>query len=146
MTRALLVAALLSCACGETVDTAGLPSIDGYTSWHRIDVEGEAPGHGDTYRIIYVNDIARDYTGGGQYPPDSVMVKEIRAAGGPDGALQYLAIMRKIDGESTGVELDDGWLFTRADDASADEVRFDFCWASCHAQAPVDGAFYDYGR
>jgi len=148
MRRALIAAALIACGCGDTVDTGNLAPIDGYTAWHRVDVEGKAPGHGDTYRIIYANETARGYTGGGEYPPTTVIVKEIRAAGDPEGALLYLAIMRKLaadDPAADGLELDGGWLFSRADEAGADEIRYDFCWASCHAQAPVDGAFYDYG-
>lgn len=139
------IALALLTACGEAVDTADLPSIDGYDSWHRVDVEGEAPGHGDTYRIIYANDAARGYTGGGEYPVGAVIVKEIRGAGGAEQPIEYLAIMRKLDRDADAPTAR-GWLYTRTDAVGQDETHFDYCYAACHAQAPLDGTFYDYGR
>jgi hypothetical protein len=152
MRRALYpLVALALAACGETVDTAGLPSVDGYSDWHRIDVTGPAPGHGDTYRIIYVNEVGRGYAHAGQYPAGTVIVKEIHAltGAGEAGDLDYIAIMRKIPDdapEATGLPLDDDWLFTYASEPGGDETRYDFCWAKCHVQGPVDGAWFDYGR
>lgn len=149
VTMAILALTLLAAGCGESVDTAGLPSTDGFTDWHQVQVEGDAPGHGDSFRIIYVNDVARSYTGAGRYPPGSVIVKEIReAGGGPTGELLYVSIMRKLaegDAAADGVPLDNDWLFTRADEVGASETHFGYCYDSCHAQAPVDNAWYDYG-
>ncbi|MGE3545161.1 MAG: DUF692 family multinuclear iron-containing protein [Kofleriaceae bacterium] len=65
----------------------------------RIDATGPAPGHGDTYRIIYANEVAADptwdlYLG---YREGSVVVKEVRDdVDGQPGDLRYLAVMRRI--------------------------------------------------
>lgn len=140
----VLIAALAG--CGESVDPAGLPSVDGYDTWHRVEVTGPAPGHGDTYRIIYVNEVARAYDGG-RYAPGAVLVKEIRALTDDGGAgdLDYLAIMRKLE-PGADQPTDRDWLFSRADAPGGAETHDDFCWGACHAQAPVDSAWYDYGR
>ena len=78
---AAIALSLLIPGCGETVDVAGLPSTDGHTEWDSFELEGPAPGHGDTFRIIYTNDLARSYTGAGAYPDGSVIVKEILERG-----------------------------------------------------------------
>ena len=146
MIRWAFIAVMLLGACGESVDTAGLPSVANYDTWYRVDVTGPAPGHGDTYRIIYVNDVGRDYVGG-RYAPGTVLVKEIRALtdGGGPGDISYLAIMRKLE-PGADLPVDRGWLFTRAEAPGRDETRDDFCWGACHAQAPIDSTWYDYGR
>jgi hypothetical protein len=146
MIRWLALTALMLAGCSESVDTAGLPSAADYDQWHRVDVTGAAPGHGDTYRIIYVNDVGREYVGG-RYAPGTVLVKEIRSLtgeGGP-GDLDYIAIMRKLLPDAD-VPLDHDWLFSRAETPGGDETHDGFCYGSCHAQAPVDSAWYDYGR
>lgn len=146
MRRLAAIALLLLGACGEDIDTTGLPSVADYDTWHRIDVTGPAPGHGDTYRIIYVNEAARGYDGG-RYVPGSVLVKEIRTLGGDGqpGELDYIAIMRKLP-PGADLPIDRGWLFTRAHVPGGQETHDDFCWGACHAQGPIDGAWYDYGR
>ncbi len=148
MTRTLLiaVAATLAIGCGEAVDTSSLPDISNYQDWRRYDVTGEVPGHFDTYRIIYVNDIARTYAGG-DYPLGSVFVKEIRDKDGGDmGELKYIAVMRRLSDGDVSVDLDAGWLFTDLRDGiSGEELHVKTCWQNCHAQAPYRGAWFDYG-
>jgi hypothetical protein len=100
-------------ACAVPVDPEPLGD---YTTWKRLDVRGPAPGHGDTYRVIYVNPIAADpaasLTGG--YPDGAIVVKEIRddVAGAP-GDLRYLAIMRQLQSDPEHAD-EGGWLFTQA--------------------------------
>ncbi|MGE3453901.1 MAG: cytochrome P460 family protein [Kofleriaceae bacterium] len=140
----LLAAALLLGACGESADPE---PIGDYTAWKRIDATGPAPGHGDTYRIIYVNEVAADptwdlYLG---YREGSVVVKEVRDdVEGEPGDLRYLAVMRRIGTITTAQEDQGGWLYTQTSSASGDETQFDFCWNRCHAAAPYNGAWYDY--
>lgn len=120
---------------------------DDYTSWpDPITVRGSAPGHGDTIRVIYVNDIARAATSiSPTYPVGSIIVKEIRDDDdGQPGDLRYLAIMRQISAPATALEDEGGWLFSQADTPGSEEVSFGFCWGRCHAAAPYNGAFYDY--
>jgi len=147
MQRLVSAAALMcvSAGCGETVDTSGLPDISDYQSWRRYDVTGDIPGHGDTYRIIYINDVARTYAHAGKYPLGTVLVKEIRD-GSADGDLNYIAVMRRLADGDVSVELDDGWLFTYLDNGiDGDEIHVTSCWQNCHAQAPYRGAWFDYG-
>lgn len=139
-TSALLAAA----GCTEAVSP---PPLGDYTTWKRVDVRGPAPGHGDTHRIIYANDVAADPTRASTaYPDGSIVVKEIRDLdGAAPGALRYLAIMRR-DAADPDLATDGGWLFTQADEPGGAEVRPSFCWARCHQAAPYDGAWYDYRR
>lgn len=140
----------------EDVNTTNLPAVDGYERWFRLDVSGDLPGHGTSYRIIYVNDVARSYPHAGRYPVGTVIVKEVRALaevdGGPaPGDLKYTAVMRKVTMDAsgdggTGLPLDGGWLFTELTDTPGAESQLDLCWASCHRQAAWDGAFVDYGQ
>lgn len=140
--------------CGETVDTSNLPDeadISDYKTnnerWTRItDVTGDIPGHFDTYRIIYVNDIARTYEGVGDYPLYSVIVKEVRDKnGGEFGELEYIAVMRQVMEGDVSVALDEGWLFTYLDDIGGEETYVSSCWQNCHIQAPFRGTWFDYG-
>lgn len=139
--RTLLLAGLvpLVTGCPSPVDET-FPSD--YASWpDPIAVVGEAPGHGDTYRVIYYDDNARN-AASTDYPIGTTIVKEIRDNDdGQPGDLRYLAIMRKIGVASAD---EGGWLFSQADEPGADEVTFAFCWGRCHAGAPYNGAFYDY--
>ena len=143
--RALATAAAALVACAAPVDP---PPLGDYTAWKRLDVRGPAPGHGDSYRVIYANPIAadpdQDFVEG--YAEGAVLVKEIRDdAGGAPGALRYVAIMRR-DPFDPALEADGGWLFTQADEPGGAEVRPSFCWSRCHAAAPYAGAWYDYRR
>ncbi len=137
-----LLIALLACACTD-VSTEGLPSIDGYQDW---DVGGSwvspNPGHADSYRIVYVNDVGRSYGHSGRYLPGTVLVKEVYD--GVDGPLRYLAIMRKVGDEDVEAPVEGGWVFTQLIDG--EERYLDSCWASCHRQGTYDGAWRDYGR
>lgn len=131
-------------SCSEPVSPEPLGD---YTTWKRIDVTGRAPGHGDTYRIIYANDRAADptwdlYLG---YQEDSIVVKEIRTnEDGQPGALQYVAIMRRLGPIDTALENQGGWLFSESDEPNGPETHADFCWNRCHVAAPYNGAWYDY--
>lgn len=136
-------------ACAEEIDPDQLSvSIEGYESWDKVEpLLGPVPGHGDTYRVMYRNDIARSYSGAGEYPVGSAIVKEIYELKGGDerGSLLYKAVMRRLDGEvDPGVPLDDGWLFTQIDSGTAEAQR-DLCWDSCHVNAPYLGAYFDHG-
>ncbi len=147
MRIAVLVAALVLAGCGEAVDTSSLPPIDGYTGWHRIDLSGEVPGHGDTHSIVFVNAVGLEYAGSGTYADGTVIVKEVRDPEPPGGAgdLRYIAIMRKVgDGGDPELPVDGGWVFTQWD-GEGDEVHKGLCWG-CHEDAPFDGAFADYGQ
>lgn len=141
MSRAALV--LLGAglaACGEIVDA---PDLGDYTSWHRVDTYGDIPGHGDTYRVIYVNDIARTQ---GTTAKESVIVKEIRDNDdGAPGDLRYVAIMRKLRAGPAPAD-EGGWLFTQTDAPGGTEEHLDLCWSRCHAQAPFAGVWLDYTR
>ncbi len=136
----------LIAACGESVSPDPLGD---YTSWKRIDTYGELPGHGDSYRAIYINDVALTYAGGA-YPEGSVIVKEIRERAGDrgdqPGDLSYIAIMRRIGPAPLALDDEAGWLFTQASEAGADEEYLSLCWNRCHVTAPHAGAFLDYGK
>jgi Cytochrome P460 len=139
MTRVVLLVSLIACA-SEPVD---VEPVGDYTAWKRIDTWGEAPGHGDTYRITYVNDIATTYALSG-YPAGSTIIKEVynRVGDGP-GTLRVVELMR-----STGSLEDDdgGWVFTAASTPTATETAQEFCWRRCHAAAPFQGAWFDYSK
>jgi hypothetical protein len=136
--KVALVAVALAACTGEVVEPAPLGD---YTQWDRIDRTGPAPGHGDTYRIIYANGIARTQ---GTTAKDAVLVKEIHDNdGGAPGALRYVAIMRKLRA-GPSPEDEGGWLFTRAARAGATETHDTQCWNRCHVQAPLAGVWLDY--
>jgi Cytochrome P460 len=160
----LLVAA--GCSSSTVVDVEPVPAD--YTDWYRIDATGAVPGHGDTYRIIYANDVARTFgtivgTPGDdaeyiyRYPQGSIIVKEIHERDGDQpGAIKYLGVMRMLDFDEVpdGAELarpsekgSYGWLFTYlSDDINSDEEYRSSCWDECHVASPYAGAFYDYGE
>jgi len=157
--RVLLLTVALACAgCFSALDTDELAteSIDNYQSWYSVNATGDIPDHGDTFRIIYINEIARGYGHVGDYPVGSVFVKEIHdlnSDGGP-GKLDYVAVMRKLaeddadlDGVNTGgADLEEGWVYTFFDKLGDDESISDRCYLLCHSAAPYDGAFLDYGE
>lgn len=140
------LALLLVAACGEAVSPEPLGD---YTTWKRVDTYGELPGHGDSYRIIYINDVALTYAGGA-HPEGSVIVKEVRHRAGPrgdqPGDLRYLAIMRRLGPAPLALEDEAGWLFTQAREIGGDEEYRSLCWNRCHVAAPYAGAFLDYGK
>lgn len=143
---AAFCAALMGCI--ETVDVSGEAPIDDYESWYRVDVWGNIPGHGESYRVIYANDAARQYAHVGQYPVGSVLVKEVRELVGEDqpGDLRYLAVMRKLNTAPPGGRLEGGWQFTNVSSLGADEKQGFTCYERCHVQAPIAGAWLDYGQ
>ncbi len=149
----VVLAALAACAtfstfaaCGEAVDPEPLGD---YTTWKRVDLYGELPGHGDSYRIIYLNDVALSYAGG-LHPEGSVIVKEVRhragARGDQPGDLRYIAIMRRLGPAPIGDDDEAGWLFTQTPEIGGSEEYRSLCWNRCHAAAPYAGAFLDYGK
>ena len=140
MKRLLLVLA----GCAQAIDPEPLGD---YTRWpdeggQLITVRGNAPGHSDSVRLIYVDPIAADptHTLAGGYLPGARIVKEIYADDdGVIGALRYVAIMRRTGGTTDG-----GWLFSETPEPNGAEHTAAFCWARCHVAAPYLGAWYDY--
>ena len=60
MSRVLLgLTALGLVACADTVDVSRLPSIEGYASWPSYGHHGAIPGHGESYRTIFVNPVGQ---------------------------------------------------------------------------------------
>jgi hypothetical protein len=142
-------AAALCASCSNTVSP---PPTGDYTQWPKqIRTSGELPGHGgDTFRIIYANDVATTFDGGA-YPDGTVLVKEVhdlaQSGGLPaPGALQYVAIMRRQGAPPTGFSDDGGWLFTYTDTPGGSETQESYCWAACHVAAPFGGAWLDYSK
>ena len=134
MLRLLLLGAL---GCSQSVDVD--PPGD-YMTWKRLDVTGEAPGHGDTYRIIYANDLAASpasqlYIG---YPLGSIIVKEIHDNdNGQPGALRYVAIMRRTTPVTTSLQDQGGWLFSQSQEPNGPETHSDRCWESLSRRRAV---------
>lgn len=137
----------LAAGCFPTVDV-DKTDLDGYSEWFQVQTQGKIPNHGDSYRVIYVNEVALEYGGAGDFPTGSVLVKEIYELdddGGP-GPLDYISVMRRLDEPPPGGQLDDGWLFTLLEDGiEGDEVYLDSCWSKCHVAAPHNGVFLRYG-
>lgn len=130
--------------CGTEIDPTGLPTIDGYTTWPQFTKKGDIPGHPDSVRVIYKNEVAAAYPHAGRYPLGTVIVKEIfnKNGDGSKGSLRYLGVARKL-GEGSGLPTDEGWLFTDVRDGS--EKHYDLCWQQCHQAGPYDGLWFDYG-
>ena len=155
MSRVLLgLTALGLVACADTVDVSRLPSIEGYASWPSYGHHGAIPGHGESYRTIFVNPVGRGYPGHGRYPLGTVLVKEIAddvtmTQGGQvihvAGDLRYLGVMRKI-GDDSGEETHNGWLFTYIGSRGGEESVGQGCWSTCHRAAPLDGTWGRYGE
>lgn len=123
--------------------------IGDYTTWKRLDVTGVAPGHSDTYRIIYINDVAANPDADLRlgFPLGSVIVKEIRQNNnGEPGDINYIAIMRKVESPGTALTDEGGWLFTQSKVPGGDETYASLCWNRCHVAAPYNGAWYDYRK
>ncbi len=147
-TYAIICSLLLLSSCAEDIDPSQLSvTIDGYESWNKVEpLLGKVPGHGDTYRVMFRNELAQSYTGAGQYPLGSAIVKEIYDLEGTDGrgALNYKAVMRRMDAEANpDLPIMGGWLFTQIDNGT-EEFQRDLCWDSCHVRAPYVGAFFDH--
>jgi hypothetical protein len=142
----LAIVLLALAGCAESVD---VDPIGDYTGWKRVDVRGDAPGHTNSYRVIYANDLAADpaqpFVVG--YQEGSIFVKEVRDDDdGQPGDLRYLAIMRRIGPATTAFENEGGWLYTETSGPTGEEQHFGFCWSRCHVSAPYNGAFYDYRK
>ncbi len=157
--RAALALLVIAAACSDPVDASKHPPIPAatYQQWKKLETWGELPGHGgDTYRIIYANPIAQTYEGG-QYPDGptddttSILVKEVHdLAGTADmpapGALQYVAIMRRVGAAPEGLTDEGGWLFSYTTSPGGSEEHYSYCWDACHVDAPYHGAWLDYAR
>ena len=139
MTRLPILLLVAACAA----EPADVPALGDYTAWKRIDTYGPTPGHGDTYRVMYVNDVATTYAGAG-YPDGTVLVKEVydRTDAGP-GALQVIEISRRL-GAPVGDQ--NGWVFTAAYAVGGEETVKDFCWRRCHLASPYEGAWFDFSQ
>ena len=137
--RLLLVVWGLVAGCGDPV-TLDPPD---YIAWDSFETYGPAPGHGDSYRIIYANPAVRTR---GPRDKDAVLVKEIYDnVDNQPGALRYVAIMRKL---RNGVSPEDegGWLFSSTDAPGGAETHSSTCWNRCHVQAPLGGVWLDYTK
>ena len=146
---ALLTSASVATAvgCASPVDIDELPAIADYETWERrVDAVGPVGGHGDSYRIMYANEIAETYSGAGLHALGTVIVKEIRAIapGDTPGDVRYIAIMRKLETAPPGGELHNNWLFTQADNINSQETYSKRCWETCHQASPLDGTFLDW--
>ena len=140
MRRLSAIALLSFIGCTESVSPEPLGD---YTTWDKLETYGPAPGHGDTYRIIYVNDIARRM---GTTTLGATLVKEVHEnVGDAPGDLRVIEIMRK---ERGGISTDDegGWLFTATDTPGGAETHTDTCWNRCHVAAPLAGVWFDYTK
>lgn len=147
MTPLALALAAGMAGCGPPV-VEPEPIPDDYVDWYRVDATGRVSGHGDSYRVIYVNDVGTGFPGSGRYAEGTVIVKEIRDRDGDQpGGLRYVAAMRKLAEPPDGGELHGGWLFTYlGGGAGSEEENRAACWDRCHQAAPIDGAFLDYGQ
>ena len=137
-----LVALVLLAGCTEPVP-ADVEPVGDYTAWDKVETYGPAPGHGDSYRIIYINDIARRM---GTSTLGAILVKEVRDnVDNTPGDLRVIEIMRKVRG---GISTEDegGWLFSATDTPGGAETHTDTCWNRCHVQAPLAGVWFDYTR
>lgn len=158
--KAAIILALAVAACGDPVDATAHPPIEQktYVQWMTpIETYGVLPGHGgETFRRIYANPIAQTYEGG-QYPsgPDdattSIIVKEVYDLGGTSdapapGALQYVALMRRIGPPPQGLSDEGGWLFSYTTTLGGSEEHASYCWSACHVDAPYHGAWLDYSK
>jgi hypothetical protein len=144
--RALGLGVAVLAACGGSeVDVDPIPA-DYAETWYRVDATGALPGHGDSYRVIYANDVLHAWNGGGPVPVGAIALKEVRDVDGDGpGDVRYISAMRKLDEAPPGGALDDGWLFTYlGDDVAGAEERRASCWDTCHAAAPYDGLFLRY--
>lgn len=124
-------------ACTESISPEPLGD---YTAWAHIDTYGPAPGHGDTYRRIYVNDMARL----GTKEVGAILVKEVYdKVGDMPGDLRVVEIMRKVRGGYAAAD-EGGWLFSAASTPGGAETHTDTCWNRCHVSAPFAGNWFDY--
>ena len=137
-----MIALILLAGCAETRDVEPLGD---YTQWpKKVIATGEVPGHGNTYRVIYANDLANKLLFGGAYPIGSTIVKEVYDHEG--GALEEVAIMRMRDDYPRGYSDEGGWLFTLTDSPGGEEHYNERCWRTCHVAAPYRGAWLFYGK
>jgi hypothetical protein len=146
MNRLALLCVLLAAACGQTIDPDEVPSVADYASWPSFEIDTDVPGHADSIRVIYKNEVAASYPHGGRYPAGTVILKEIfdRKDDGSRGSLRYIGIARKL-APGSGLPTDDGWLFTQQREPGAEETQLDLCWSLCHRVGPYDGLWFDYG-
>ncbi len=142
---------LLICLAGGCIGSAvddpqflSQYSIADYKSWASVEFSGDSPGHGDTFRQVYINPTARSYPGGGLYPLGSILVKEVYTDE-PHTDLSAIEIQRYVGATAVNAPVDGGWVFTSKKNADDGETHHTTCWA-CHRQAPYHGAFYSFGE
>lgn len=147
LTTCLCIFAFAACKTDISAEDVSSVPIADYESWDKVEpLLGPVPGHGDSYRVMYRNEEARSYTGAGEYPLGSAIVKEIYSLKGKDekGSLSYKAVMRRMDpDEHPDLPIMGGWLFTQIDSGTS-EFQLDLCWDGCHISAPYLGAFFDH--
>ncbi|HKA88783.1 MAG TPA: cytochrome P460 family protein [Haliangiales bacterium] len=145
--RSIFLLVLTGACVGSAVDDPQFLSeysIAGYESWFSVDFTGDVPGHGDTFREVYVNPIGRSYPGGGQYPIGTILVKEVfRDAAHTD--LSVIEIQRYVGNRNVNAPVDGGWVFTSKKSAADGETYHRTCW-ECHRQATYGGSFYAFGE
>lgn len=147
------VAAALLTACGSPEENdapRALGDVAQYREWPlRREVTASAAGHGGT-ATVYANTVVANYLAKAapagatdvtlRYPEGSIIVKDVFGA---DGALQYVAIMRKADEPPAGAEVLAGWVWSqRTAPASVDAWRTREQCLDCHARAN-DVTFHD---
>lgn len=142
---------LLAGCAADTLDERVTDRYWDDPSWVCHETRGDTPGHGDTIRVICANETARQYAGSYDFPPGSLLVKEVYARRADQrGDLDVIEIMRRNDeplepGEHYARRF--GWVFTTTSERNGEETdRSDFCWRRCHANAPVAGAWFDYSQ
>ena len=116
--------------------------------WSLVTTSGATPGHGDTIRDIYFNATAQQFDGG-YFGGGATLVKEVYTnAGGERGALQVIETMHLVAVPESDLHANRyGWVFGAADTRLGEESDVtDFCWRRCHVNAPLAGAWLDYGR
>ena len=60
-------------ACADSGESIAIPE---HATWPSIQFTGEVPGHGNTIRVVFINDVAQQFSGG-QYPEGSILINEV---------------------------------------------------------------------
>jgi hypothetical protein len=148
--RALVLVAVVAACGGDPIDLVVSERYWEDPAWKKVTTSGSTPGHGNTIRDIYANAIAQNYDPFNTlyYEDGAILVKEVYTnEHGTRGELEAIEIMRRIG--LSPMSHDDylGWLFSVAGERNGSETdETDFCWRRCHVNAPVAGAWLDYGR
>jgi hypothetical protein len=112
-----------------------------YHSWSRFPAYQKpklSKGHGGTYVVAWYNPAAAPAVKGGNYPEDSIIVKENRRA--PDGAPVSLTVMAKRSGSWYWLKATPDWKIATADGKPIAGKEVSSC-VGCHGMAPGDMVF-----